>query len=58
MAPENMKSYNIRVRPSTWEQARAIADARGDRISDVIRQLLAGYIRRHRHLLDNHNDNE
>lgn len=52
MTPENKKLYNVRVRPSLWEDARKIAELRGDRISEVIRTLLEGYVRRHRKLLD------
>jgi hypothetical protein len=51
MPPENLKSYNIRVRPSRWEKARAIAEAQGDRISDVIRRHLDDYIAEHEHVL-------
>jgi hypothetical protein len=51
MTPENLKLYNVRVKPSIWEDARKIAELRGDRISDVIRDFLKGYVRRHRSLL-------
>lgn len=52
MAPENMKLYNVRVKPSIWEEARAIAEAKGDRISDVIRGLIADYVRKNRRVLE------
>lgn len=52
MTPENLKLYNVRVRPSVWEEARAIAEAKGDRISDVIRVLISEYVRKNRRVLD------
>ncbi len=52
MNVENMKSYNVRIKPSVWDTARKIAEAKGDRISDVIRDLLKEYIRRNRKILD------
>lgn len=52
MPVEPMKTYNVRVRPSTWETARKIADARGERISDVIRDFLKEYVRKNRKVLD------
>lgn len=58
MTPENLKLYNVRVKPSVWEDARKIAELRGDRISDVIREFLKGYVRRHRKLLDTPEETE
>jgi hypothetical protein len=52
MPPENMKLYNVRVKPSVWEEARAIAEAQGERISDVVRELIGGYVRKNRKVLD------
>ena len=52
MPPENLKLYNVRVKPSKWEEARKIAEAQGDRISDVIRTLIDEYVRDNRHILD------
>lgn len=52
MPPENLKLYNVRVKPSVWEEARKIAEAQGDRISDVIRTLIGEYVRDNRHILD------
>lgn len=52
MPPENLKLYNVRVKPSRWEEARRIAEAQGDRISDVIRTLIDEYVRENRHILD------
>lgn len=52
MTPENLKLYNVRVKPSTWETAKEIADARGERISEVVRRLLEEYVRRNRKILD------
>lgn len=44
MPPENMHLYNIRMRPSLWERARAHAEADGRRLSEVIRDLVADYV--------------
>ncbi len=52
MPPENLKSYNVRVRPSRWEKARAIAEAKGDRISDVLRRHIDDYIAENEHILN------
>lgn len=52
MPPENLKLYNVRVKPSVWEDARKIAEAQGDRISDVVRTLLVEYVRKNRRVLD------
>jgi hypothetical protein len=51
MPAENLKSYNIRVRPSRWERAKDIADIKGDRLSDVLRRRLDDYIAENEHLL-------
>lgn len=51
MPPENMKIYNLRARPSRWERAKAIAEAKGDRISDVLRRHLDEYIAENEHVL-------
>lgn len=58
MPPENLKLYNVRVKPSLWEEARAIAEAKGDRISDAIRTLLTEYVRKNRKVLEQHEDAE
>jgi hypothetical protein len=52
MPPENMKIYNLRARPSRWERAKAIADVKGDRISDVLRRHLDDYIAENEHVLN------
>lgn len=52
MPPENLKLYNVRVKPSIWEEAREIAETQGDRISDVIRNLISDYVRTNRRALD------
>lgn len=57
MPPENLKSYNVRARPSRWEKARAIAEAKGDRISDVIRRHLDDYIAENEHVLSESKEN-
>lgn len=56
MPPENLKSYNIRARPSRWERAKAIAEAKGDRISDVMRRHLDDYIAENEHVLNDSKD--
>lgn len=56
MPPENLKSYNVRVKPSRWEKARAIAEAKGDRISDVLRRHLDDYIAENEHVLNEEAD--
>jgi hypothetical protein len=52
MPPENLKLYNVRVKPSRWEKARKIAEAKGDRISDVLRRHIDDYIAENEHILD------
>lgn len=56
MAPENLKLYNVRVKPSVWEEARQIAEAQGDRISDVVRTLIGEYVRQNRGVLNQPED--
>lgn len=50
--PQPMRHHNVRVDDATWKAALRIADLRGERISDVIREFLRGYVRRHRKLLE------
>ena len=40
------------VSGSIWDAAKTVADARGERISEVIRRQLEEYVRRNRKLLD------
>lgn len=47
-----MKHRNFRLDDETWEAASRIAELRKERISDVMRTLVRGYVRRHRRLLD------
>ena len=56
MPPENLKSYNVRVKPSRWEKARAIAEAKGDRISDVLRRHIDDYIAENERILKEETD--
>lgn len=51
VTPENMKSFNVRMKPVVWDEAKAIAEAKGDRISEVVRDLLKEYIRKNRRYL-------
>lgn len=52
VAPEPMKHRNFRLDDSTWKAASRIAELRGERISDAMRELVRGYVRRHKKLLD------
>jgi hypothetical protein len=49
---EPMKHRNFRLDNRTWKAASRIADLRRERISDVLRDFVRGYVRRHRKLLD------
>lgn len=50
--PPPMKHRNFRLDDETWFAASRIAELRGSRISDVMRELARGYVRRHKRLLD------
>lgn len=50
--PENLKLVNFRVKPSLWDQVHAIADAKGLRVGETVREALSEYVRRNRKLLD------
>lgn len=47
-----MRHRNFRLDDATWRDASRIAELRGERISDVMRDLVKGYVRKHRKLLD------
>lgn len=47
-----MRHRNFRIDDRTWRDAVRIAELRDERISDVMRDLVKGYVRRHRKLLD------
>ena len=38
---------NVRVADDLWRRARAVADQRGETLSDVIRAALERYVKRH-----------
>lgn len=48
-----MKHRNVRMDDATWLAASRIAELKGERISDVVRTLVKGYVSRNRKLLDN-----
>lgn len=41
----NTPRRTIRVPDELWEAAQAVALARGETVSDIIRQTLAGYVK-------------
>lgn len=47
-AAEKMQPFKFRERPSIIKEAQAIADHRGDNLSEVIRDGLRGYVRKHK----------
>ena len=51
--PQPMKHRNVRMDDETWWAISRIAELRGIRVSDVMRDLARGYHRRHKKLLDN-----
>ncbi|MDP9144421.1 MAG: type II toxin-antitoxin system VapB family antitoxin [Actinomycetota bacterium] len=54
--PTHTPLRNVRVEEGIWNPARKIAAARGESISDVIRDALRRYVARNRHLLDEDED--
>ena len=51
-----MRHRNFRLDDATWRDASRIAELRGERISDVMRELVKGYVRKHRKLLEADHD--
>lgn len=51
MPVEKMEPYKIRFRPTMWKKGLLIADKRGDKLSEVIRNAVRDYIRDNEHLL-------
>jgi hypothetical protein len=47
-----LKHRNFRLDDETWFGVSRIAELRGTRISDVMRDLARGYFRRHKRLLE------
>lgn len=52
VAIKPMRHRNFRLDDETWDAASRIAELRNERISDVMRTLVRGYVRRHKRLLD------
>lgn len=50
--PEPMRHRNFRLEEATWRDAVRIAELRDERISDVMRDMVRGYVRKHRKLLE------
>jgi metal-responsive CopG/Arc/MetJ family transcriptional regulator len=49
MAAEKMEQYKFRERPSRMKRVQALADHRGDNVSELIRDALKDYLRAHEH---------
>lgn len=47
MAPMSNPIRSIRVSRRLWDEAKTIAVARGETISEVVRRALSDYIERH-----------
>jgi hypothetical protein len=45
--PYGTKLRNFRAEDSLWLRAKAIADSRGESLSDVLRDALERYVKRH-----------
>lgn len=45
--PRGTTLRNVRVAEPLWDAARAIAEQRGENLSDVIRAALVRYVKRH-----------
>ncbi|WP_191304470.1 ribbon-helix-helix protein, CopG family [Lentzea cavernae] len=50
-AAEKMEQYKFRERPSRMKRVQAIAEHRGDNVSELIRDALKDYVRAHDHEL-------
>lgn len=48
-----MRHRNFRLDDETWFAASRIAELTDERISDVMRSLVQGYVRKNRKLLEN-----
>jgi len=44
---EPMEARSVRVSSALWEQAQAVADHRGEYLSEVIRAALVAYVKKH-----------
>lgn len=43
----------VRIGDELWHQAQAVAEARGETVSDEVRAGLERYVKRHRNLIAN-----
>lgn len=50
-AAEKMEQYKFRERPSRMKQVKALAELRGDNVSELIRDAFKEYLRAHGHEL-------
>jgi hypothetical protein len=48
MARQNLVSRNVRVYVPLWDEAKEFAELDDETISDVVRDLLDGYVKRKR----------
>lgn len=46
-----MELIKFRERPSIYQEAQKIADHRGDNLSEILRNGLRAYVRKHKHEL-------
>lgn len=44
MSPYGTRLRNVRVPDELWEAAKAVAEERGESLSDIIRAALASYV--------------
>lgn len=51
--PQPMRHRNFRLDDETWFALTRIAEIQDKRTSDIMRDLVRGYVRRNRRLLDN-----
>lgn len=45
--PRGTTLRNFRAEDSLWQRAKAVADRRGESLSDVLRAALERYVKRH-----------
>jgi len=46
-----MEQYKFRERPSRMKRVQAVAEHRGDNVSEILRDALKDYLRAHEHEL-------
>ena len=47
MSKSTSSSRNFRIPDELWDRAKAIADARYEKLSDIVRAAIAEYVRKH-----------